>query len=107
MKLAAPGNAFCKPLLPELYEPVLTNIGDGLMVLRGFEREGEAAGVAVRCGSNKRATDEFCGGLSGGLGEPPPGNLATAQGLTHAPGTLRDTARGRTCPSCGIRPLRA
>jgi hypothetical protein len=35
----------CKPLLPELYEPVLTSIGNGLMVLRAFEREGEAATV--------------------------------------------------------------
>jgi len=35
----------CKPLLPELYEPVLTHIGNGLLVLRGFERDGEAATV--------------------------------------------------------------
>ena len=40
-KLAAPGDALCKPLLPELYEPVLTSIGNGLMLLRGFEREGK------------------------------------------------------------------
>jgi len=43
--LVAPGDALCKPLLPELYEPVLTNIGNGLLVLRGFEREGEVATV--------------------------------------------------------------
>jgi hypothetical protein len=43
--LVAPGDALCKPLLPELYEPVLTNIGNGLLVLRGFERAGEAATV--------------------------------------------------------------
>jgi hypothetical protein len=39
------GDALCKPLLPELYEPVLTNIGHGVLMLRGFEREGEAATV--------------------------------------------------------------
>jgi hypothetical protein len=44
-KLVATGDAFCKPLLPELYEPVLTIIGNGRLVLRGFEREGEAATV--------------------------------------------------------------
>jgi hypothetical protein len=44
-KLAAPGDAFCKPLLPQLYEPVLTHLGNGVLVLRGFEREGEAATV--------------------------------------------------------------
>ena len=43
--LVSAGNALCKPLLPELYEPVLTNIGNGLLLLRGFEREGEAATV--------------------------------------------------------------
>ena len=43
-KLTAPGDALCDPLLPELYEPVLTNIGNGRL-LRGFEREGEAAMV--------------------------------------------------------------
>jgi hypothetical protein len=46
-KLIAPGDALCKPLLPELYEAVLTSIGSGLLVLRGFEREGEAATVQV------------------------------------------------------------
>jgi hypothetical protein len=44
-KLAAPGDVLCKPLPPELYEPVLTSIGNGLLILRGFEREGEAATV--------------------------------------------------------------
>ena len=44
-KLVAPGDAFCKALLPELYEPVLSNVGNGTLVLRGFEREGEAATV--------------------------------------------------------------
>jgi hypothetical protein len=43
--LIAPGDALCKPQLPELYEPVLTNIGHGVLMLRGFEREGEAATV--------------------------------------------------------------
>ena len=33
-KLVAPGDALCKPLLPEVYEPVLTNIGNGRLVLR-------------------------------------------------------------------------
>jgi hypothetical protein len=42
-QLLVPGDAFRKPLLPELYEPVLTNLGNGVLVLRGFEREGEAA----------------------------------------------------------------
>ena len=36
--LLGPGDAFRKPLLPELYEAVLTNIGNGLLALRGFER---------------------------------------------------------------------
>lgn len=44
-KLVASGDALCKPLLPELYEPVLISIGNGLLVLREFEREGEAATV--------------------------------------------------------------
>ena len=43
--LLRPGDALCKPLLPELYEPVLTSIGNGLLVLRGFEREGKAGTV--------------------------------------------------------------
>ena len=33
-------------LLPELHEPVLTDIGSGLLILRGFERC-DRAGVAV------------------------------------------------------------
>jgi hypothetical protein len=41
-KLVAPGDALCKALLPELYEPVLTSIGNGLIVLRRFGREGKA-----------------------------------------------------------------
>jgi hypothetical protein len=44
-KLVASRDAFCKPLLPELYEPVLTNIGNGLLVLRGFERLDDSATV--------------------------------------------------------------
>ena len=46
-ELVAPGDAPCKPLLPELYEPVLTSIGNGLLVLRGFEREGEEEWLCV------------------------------------------------------------
>jgi hypothetical protein len=44
-KLVVSGDALCKPLLPELYEPVLTSLGNGTLVLRGFEREGEVATV--------------------------------------------------------------
>ena len=44
-QLLGPGDAFRKPVLPELYEPVLTSIGNGVLVLRGFEREGGAATV--------------------------------------------------------------
>jgi hypothetical protein len=44
-KLVAPGDALCRPLLPELYEPVLTNVGNGVLVLRGFERDREAGMV--------------------------------------------------------------
>jgi hypothetical protein len=44
-KLVSPGDAFCKPLLPELFEPVLTSIGNGSLVLRGFERDSGAATV--------------------------------------------------------------
>jgi hypothetical protein len=46
-KLVASGDALCKPILPELYEPVLASIGNGILVLRGFEREGEAAGARL------------------------------------------------------------
>jgi hypothetical protein len=50
-QLLGPGDAFRKPLLPELYEPVLTNLRNGVLVLRGFEREGKAATVQEwRCG---------------------------------------------------------
>lgn len=44
-KLVAPGDGLCKPLLPELYEPVLTNVGNGVLVMRGFERDRESAMV--------------------------------------------------------------
>jgi hypothetical protein len=40
-----PGDAFRKPLLPQLYEPILTSLRNGVLVLRGFEREGETATV--------------------------------------------------------------
>jgi len=36
--LVAPGDALCKPLLPQLYEAMLTNIGNGILALRGFEK---------------------------------------------------------------------
>lgn len=42
-QLLGPGDAFGRPILPSLYEPVLTGIGNGVLVLRGFEREGETA----------------------------------------------------------------
>jgi hypothetical protein len=44
-QLLGPGDAFRKPLLPQLYEPVLTSLGNAVLMLRGFEREGEAATV--------------------------------------------------------------
>jgi hypothetical protein len=44
-QLLGPGDAFRKPLLPQLYEPVLTSLGNSVLVLRGFEREGGAATV--------------------------------------------------------------
>jgi hypothetical protein len=44
-KLVAPADALIKPLLPDLYDPVLTNIGNGLLVLRGFERLDDSATV--------------------------------------------------------------
>jgi hypothetical protein len=40
--LLRPGDALCKPILPELWEPILINTGNGVLVLRGFERVGEA-----------------------------------------------------------------
>jgi hypothetical protein len=33
-----PGDVFRKPLLPQLYEPILTSLGNGVLALRGFER---------------------------------------------------------------------
>ena len=57
--LVAPGDALCKPILPELYEPVLTSMGNGLLVLRGFERLNEDAGAVVqewRCEVLPRST---------------------------------------------------
>ena len=47
-KLIAPGDALCKPILPELWEPILVNAGHWVLVLRGFERLGEGGdAVAV------------------------------------------------------------
>jgi hypothetical protein len=43
--LVAPGDVFCKPLLPDLYEPVLITIVGALLVLRGFERHDDSAMV--------------------------------------------------------------
>jgi hypothetical protein len=43
--LVSPGDVFCKPLLPNLYEPVLITILGGLLVLRGFERLDDSAMV--------------------------------------------------------------
>jgi hypothetical protein len=45
-QLSGPGDAFRKPLLPKLYEPVLTNLGNGILGLPGFER-GYGSGVAL------------------------------------------------------------
>jgi hypothetical protein len=61
-QLLGPGDAFREPLLPNLFEPVLTHLGNGVLVLRGFEREGEAATVQewrceVLAGSIVRAPD--------------------------------------------------
>jgi len=44
----APGDALCKPILPELWEPILVNAGDWVLVLRGFERE-DGAAVVQEC----------------------------------------------------------
>ena len=42
------GGGLTHPLLPELYEPTLTTLGNGVLVLRGFERCATRAGsVAV------------------------------------------------------------
>ena len=43
--LIARGDVRCKPLLPELYEPVLTSVGQGWLLLRGYERVSDAAVV--------------------------------------------------------------
>jgi hypothetical protein len=43
--LGARGDARCQPLLPELFEPVLTGIGHGRLLLRGFERVSDSAVV--------------------------------------------------------------
>lgn len=43
--LVSPGDSFCKPLLPDLYEPVLITIVGALLVLRGFERLNDSATV--------------------------------------------------------------
>ena len=43
--LIAAGDALRRPLLPVLYEPVLTGIGHGRLLLRGFERIDESAVV--------------------------------------------------------------
>jgi hypothetical protein len=39
--LVRPGDALCKPMLPELWEPILVNAGNWVLVLRGFERVGD------------------------------------------------------------------
>jgi hypothetical protein len=44
-KLVAPGDALCKPILPELWEPILVNAGHWVLVLRGFERLDDSATV--------------------------------------------------------------
>ena len=58
-QVLGPGDAFRKSLLAQLYEPVLTSLGNGILVLRGFEREGEVdtVHVAVRgIGTSLEAT---------------------------------------------------
>ena len=40
--LLAPGDALCRPLVPELWEPALVSAGNGFLVLRGYERLGTA-----------------------------------------------------------------
>jgi hypothetical protein len=37
--LVSAGNALCKPLRPELYEPVLTNIGNGALALESLQNQ--------------------------------------------------------------------
>jgi len=36
------GDALCRPLVPELWEPALVSAGNGFLVLRGYERLGTA-----------------------------------------------------------------
>ena len=38
--LLAPGDALCRPLVPDLWEPALVSAGNGFLVLRGYERLG-------------------------------------------------------------------
>ena len=45
--LMQPGDALCREVLPRLYEPVLTNLGRGVLVLRGFERLEERGEVSA------------------------------------------------------------
>ena len=55
-QLLGPGDAFRKPLLPSLYEPVLTNLGNGVLVLRGIRARGGGgygSGVEVRAGQQE------------------------------------------------------
>jgi hypothetical protein len=40
--LRHPDDALCRPLVPELWEPVLVSVGPGTLVLRGYERVGTA-----------------------------------------------------------------
>jgi len=45
-----PGDALCKPIPPELWEPILVNAADWVLVLRGFERgDGAAVVQEWRC----------------------------------------------------------
>jgi hypothetical protein len=44
--LMQPGDALCREVLPRLYEPMLTTLGRGVIVLRGFERLEERDGVS-------------------------------------------------------------
>jgi hypothetical protein len=45
--LLRPGDALCKPILPELWEPILVNAGNWVLVLRGFERLGDGLDAAA------------------------------------------------------------
>jgi len=48
--LVRPGDALCKPIPPELWEPILVNAADWVLVLRGFERgDGAAVVQEWRC----------------------------------------------------------